>query len=71
MVEEVYRAFGRAHDVVHGRPWILVEPGYQKLVDLLDRHLPGLARDERDRIMGGTALDLWFRRQAGPARSID
>lgn len=63
MVEQVYRAFGAARLMwCTDAPWILEEPGYQKLVDLLDRHLPDLAREERDRIMGGTALDLWFRR---------
>lgn len=63
MVQQVYQAYG-AHRMMWctDAPWILQEPGYGKLVDLLDRHLPALSREERDRIMGGTALRIWFRR---------
>ena len=44
-------------------PRILEEPGYQKLVDLLDCHLPSISPDERDQIMGGTALEIWFKKR--------
>jgi len=61
MVEQVHRAFGARRMMwCTDAPWILQEPGYGKLVDLLDRHLPSLSREERDQIMGGTALRIWF-----------
>ena len=69
MVEDVYRAYGRgSHDVgVPDSPWIVVEPGYQKLVDLLDYHLPDISAAEKEMIMGGTALKLWFRGRSSVA----
>ena len=43
-------------------PWIVEEPGYRKLVDLLDYHLPSISSEEKDQIMGGTALKIWFKK---------
>ncbi|MCZ6635149.1 MAG: amidohydrolase family protein [bacterium] len=36
-------------------PWILKEPGYDKLVGVMDELLPDLSEEERADIMGGTA----------------
>lgn len=63
MVEQIYQAYGAARMMwCTDSPWILVEPGYQKLVDLLDHHLPSISTDEKDMIMGGTALKIWFKK---------
>ena len=62
MVEAVYEAFGADRMMwCTDAPWILVEPGYGKLVDLLDHHLPDISAAKKDMIMGGTALKIWFR----------
>jgi len=63
MVEQIYQAFGPGRMMwCTDSPWILVEPGYQKLVDLLDYHLPSISKEEKDLIMGGTALKIWFKK---------
>jgi L-fuconolactonase len=63
MVEQVYRAFGPERMMwCSDFPWIVVEPGYARLAELLDHHLPSLSPTERGLIMGGNALRLWFRR---------
>ena len=63
LVEQVYQTYGPERMMwCTDSPWILVEPGYQKLVDLLDHHLPAISRDEKDKIMGGTALKIWFKK---------
>lgn len=63
MVERVYAAFGPERMMwCSDFPWIVVEPGYARLAQLLDHHLPSLRPAERDLIMGGNALRLWFRR---------
>jgi len=36
-------------------PWILDDPGYGKMVGVLDALLPGLTPEERAQVMGGTA----------------
>ena len=36
-------------------PWILEDPGYDKMVGIIDKLLPDLSQEERDAIMGGTA----------------
>ncbi len=53
---DVYRAYGADRMM-----WCTDSPGYQKLVDLLDWHLPDLSAAEKELIMGGTVLKLWFR----------
>ena len=64
IVEQIYRAYGAERMMwCTDSPWILEEPGYQKLVDLIDLHLPALSQDEKDMIMGGTALKIWFKKQ--------
>ena len=64
MVEQIYQAYGADRMMwCSDSPWILVEPGYQKLVDLLDHHLPSISREEKDMIMGGTALKIWFKKR--------
>jgi len=36
-------------------PWIKEEPGYCELLEMVERHLPGLSADEVDLVMGGNA----------------
>ncbi len=43
-------------------PWILEEPGYDRLTKILDTQLPDLSSDERALIMGGTARARLFSR---------
>lgn len=43
-------------------PWIVEEPGYGRLVALIDHHLPDLSPAEKEGIMGGNALQIWWRR---------
>ena len=63
MVEGIYQAYGPERMMwCTDSPWILEEPGYQKLVDLIDFHLPSISKDEKDKIMGGTALKIWFKK---------
>jgi L-fuconolactonase len=40
-------------------PWIEFEPGYTKVLGVLDQLLPDLSATERDAIRGGTALSLF------------
>ena len=62
MVAEIYRAYGADRMMwCTDSPWIAVEPSYQKLVDLLDIHLPDISAGEKEMIMGGTALKIWFK----------
>jgi predicted TIM-barrel fold metal-dependent hydrolase len=61
MVERVYRAFGSGRMMwCSDFPWIVVEPGYGRLAALLDHHLPGIPAGEREQIMGGNGLRVWF-----------
>ena len=61
VVEQVYRAYGPERMMwCTDFPWIVEEPGYEKLADLLDIHLPALTPSERELIMGGNALEVWF-----------
>lgn len=63
MVESVYRHFGPERMMwCTDFPWIVEEPGYARLVALLDHHLPNLSPAETEMIMGGNALRVWFRR---------
>lgn len=63
MVEEVYRTFGPERMMwCTDFPWIVEEPGYGRLAVLLDHHLPDLSKAERELIMGGNALRVWFQR---------
>ena len=62
MVEQIYQAYGPWRMMwCSDSPWILDEPGYQRLVALIDEHLPAISEDEKDQIMGGTALKIWFK----------
>jgi L-fuconolactonase len=63
MVEAIYRAYG-SERMMWGTdfPWIAEEPGYQRLVALIDSHLPSISETERKMIMGGNALKIWFKR---------
>lgn len=36
-------------------PWILADPGYKKMLALVDHHLPGMSPDERRAVLGGNA----------------
>ncbi|MFA6109314.1 MAG: amidohydrolase family protein [Candidatus Latescibacterota bacterium] len=61
MVERVYRAFGPGRMMwCSDFPWIVVEPGYGRLAALLDQHLPDIPAAEREQIMGGNGLRVWF-----------
>jgi predicted TIM-barrel fold metal-dependent hydrolase len=63
MVERIYDVYGAERMMwCSDFPWIVEEPGYQKLVALLDRHLPHLTEGEKGLIAGGNALDVWFGR---------
>ncbi|MEW6755179.1 MAG: amidohydrolase family protein [Candidatus Latescibacterota bacterium] len=61
VVEDLYRAFGpRRLMWCTDFPWIVEEPGYAKLAQMIDHHLPGLPAPERELIMGGNALRVWW-----------
>jgi L-fuconolactonase len=63
MVEDLYRAYGAERLMwCSDFPWIVVEPGYGRLAELLDHHLPKISTAERELIMGGNAMGVWFRR---------
>jgi predicted TIM-barrel fold metal-dependent hydrolase len=53
-------AFG-AHRMIMASdwPWIELEPGYGRVLEVVDRHLPNLTVEERSMIRGGTALRLF------------
>jgi predicted TIM-barrel fold metal-dependent hydrolase len=61
LAERLYRSFG-ADRLMWGSdfPWILENPGYGRLAELIDRHLPSIGAGERDKIMGGNAAGVWF-----------
>ena len=63
MIEQIYRAYGAKRMMwCSDFPWIIEEPGYGELAQLIDYHLPDLSPEEREMIMGGNALKVWFRR---------
>ena len=63
MVERAYEAFGPERMMwCTDFPWIVEEPGYGRLVELIDHHLPDLNAREKEQIMGGNALKIWWRR---------
>lgn len=63
MVARAYEAFGpRRLMWCTDFPWIVEEPGYGRLVALIDHHLPDLTAQEKEQIMGGNALRIWWRR---------
>lgn len=43
-------------------PWILQDPGYDRLVQVIDKQLPDLSPEDRDDIMGGNAERRLFAR---------
>ena len=62
MVAQVYQAYGPERMMwCSDFPWIVEEPGYGRLANLLDHHLPGLTATEREAIMGGNAMRVWFK----------
>ncbi|MEE2834295.1 MAG: amidohydrolase family protein [Candidatus Latescibacterota bacterium] len=63
MGERVYEAFGAERMMwCTDFPWIVEEPGYGRLAQIIDHHLPGISVREREMMMGGNALGIWFRR---------
>jgi len=63
MVEQIYEAYGAERMMwCTDFPWIVEVPGYRKLVELIDHHLPSISRNAKDMIMGGNALKIWFKR---------
>lgn len=63
LVEQVYRAYGPERMMwCTDFPWIVQMPGYRRLVALIDHHLPTLSTSEKEAIMGGNALKMWFKK---------
>ena len=63
IVEQIYQAYGAGRLMwCTDFPWILPDPTYAKLVELPQHHLPDIPAEDRDMLMGGTALKIWFRR---------
>ena len=63
LVEQIYEAYGAGRMMwCSDFPWIVEEPGYQRLVHLIDHHLPCLSGEEQEMIMGRNALKIWFRK---------
>jgi predicted TIM-barrel fold metal-dependent hydrolase len=61
MVERAYQTFGADRLMwCSDFPWIVDEPGYTQLAALIDRHLPHASMAEREQIMGGNAMRVWF-----------
>ncbi len=61
MVAMLYEAFGPGRMMwCSDFPWVVENPGYGKLVELIDHHLPGISGEHRAMIMGGTAAGIWF-----------
>lgn len=61
MVEQAYQAFGAERLMwCSDFPWICDEPGYARLTEMIDRHLPDSSRRERAAMMGGNAERIWF-----------
>jgi len=59
----VYRTFGPERMMwCSDFPWIVEEPGYGDLVALIDHHLPEISAAEKEMIMGGNGLKVWFRK---------
>lgn len=42
-------------------PWILEDPGYGAMLELVDHHLPGLTAPEREAVLGGNARRIVWR----------
>ncbi len=60
IAQRLYRFFGAKRMLMASDwPWIEYEPGYAKVLDLVDLLLPNLTSDERDSIRGLTALTLF------------
>ena len=63
LVSQVYQAFGADRMMwATDYPWIAPEPGYGRLAWMIDHHLPEISKNEREMVMGGTAMKVWFRR---------
>ena len=57
---DLYRAFGAERLMwATDFPWIIDEPGYERLLRLLDFHLPDLKPWEKSAIMGENAMRIW------------
>ena len=66
--ESLLRSFGADHLMwATDSPWILEEPGYERLTGLIDTLLPDLREAERALIMGGTAEARLF---TGPVAEL-
>ena len=63
MVKQIYQAFGPTRMMwCTDFPMIARVPGYRRLVELIDHHLPAISSEDRDAITGGNALRVWFQR---------
>ena len=62
MVRRIYEAYGAERMMWSTDfPWIREEPGYQRLSTTIDHHLPDISQVDREWILGGSALRVWFR----------
>ena len=60
VAERLLAAFGAKRMIMASDwPWIQIEPGYQQILAVLDKHLPNLSPTDRAMIRGGTALSLF------------
>ena len=60
VAQRLYSAFGASRLMwASDFPWPYGSPGYESLLTLPRRQLPGLAADERDAIYGGTAMAVF------------
>lgn len=63
MVNQIYQVYGPER-MMWGTdfPWIAEKPSYQRLVGQIDHHLPTIPKHEKEMIMGGNALKIWFKK---------
>lgn len=60
VADRLYAAFGANRMLMASDwPWIEFEPGYARVLGLVDELLPGITAGERDAIRGGTAAGLF------------
>jgi len=60
VADRLLQAFGADRMIMASDwPWIQIEPGYSKILGVIDHLLPDLSAAEREAIRGGTALNLF------------
>ena len=60
MVDAVYQAFG-GHRIMWGTDWpvCLANASYDQTLSVVRDKMTFIAPEDRPRVLGGTALDLW------------